>query len=81
MVLPDDVHPGLQPHDFCRIVTDPIANGMPPHIAQITCGHWDINTTMGYHSVHPHDAIEAHRAFIAHACGRQREPCLGFAGE
>ncbi|MGW0820687.1 integrase [Streptomyces sp. NPDC002845] len=38
---------------------------MPPHIAQIICGHKDINTTMGYNSVYPHDAIEAHRAFIA----------------
>jgi hypothetical protein len=37
---------------------------MPPHIAQIICGHKDINTTMGYNSVYPHDAIEAHRAFI-----------------
>ncbi|MET9913489.1 tyrosine-type recombinase/integrase [Streptomyces sp. NPDC006476] len=55
----------FQPHDFRRIfVTDSIANGMPPHIAQIICGHKDINTTMGYNSVYPHDAIEAHRAFI-----------------
>ncbi|MFD8008559.1 integrase [Streptomyces mirabilis] len=42
-----------------------MANGMPPHMAQIICGHKDINTTMGYNSVYPHDAIEAHRAFIA----------------
>ncbi|MCZ1012295.1 site-specific integrase [Streptomyces lydicus] len=56
----------FQPHDFRRIfVTDAIANGMPPHIAQIICGHKDINTTMGYNSVYPNDAFEAHRAFIA----------------
>jgi hypothetical protein len=56
----------FQPHDFRRIfVTDAIANGMPPHIAQVICGHKDINTTMGYNAVYPHDAIEAHRAFIA----------------
>ncbi|MEU6199335.1 site-specific integrase [Streptomyces sp. NPDC047061] len=56
----------FQPHDFRRIfVTDAIANGMPPHIAQIICGHKDINTTMGYNAIYPHDAIEAHRAFIA----------------
>ncbi|UUU36765.1 site-specific integrase [Streptomyces sp. CA-210063] len=55
----------FQPHDFRRIfVTDAIANGMPPHIAQVICGHKDINTTMGHNAVYPHDAIEAHRAFI-----------------
>ena len=38
-----------QPHDFRRIfVTDAIANGLPPHIAMIICGHKDISTTMGY---------------------------------
>lgn len=51
----------FQPHALRRIfVTDAITNGMPPHIAQFICGHKDINTTMGYNSVHPHDAIEAH---------------------
>ncbi|MDX2939622.1 tyrosine-type recombinase/integrase [Streptomyces ipomoeae] len=56
----------FQPHDFRRIfVTDAIANGMPPRIAQIICGHKDVNTTMGYNAIYPHDAIEAHRAFIA----------------
>jgi site-specific recombinase XerD len=37
------------PHDFRRLfVTDAIMNGLPPHIAQVICGHGDINTTMGY---------------------------------
>ncbi|MEU7046676.1 tyrosine-type recombinase/integrase [Streptomyces varsoviensis] len=56
----------FQPHDFRRIlITDVILNGMPPHIAQVIAGHGNINTTMGYNSVYPSDAIEAHRAFIA----------------
>ncbi|MYS81779.1 site-specific integrase [Embleya scabrispora] len=55
----------LQPHDFRRMfVTDTVTNGMPPHIAQIICGHKDINTTMGYKAIYPQEAIEAHRAFI-----------------
>ncbi|MBF8193664.1 site-specific integrase [Nonomuraea sp. K274] len=54
------------PHDFRRIfVTDAVMNGLPPHIAQIICGHRDINTTMGYKAIYPAEAIEAHRAFIA----------------
>ena len=54
------------PHDFRRIfVTDAIMNGLPPHIAQIICGHRDIDTTMGYKAIYPAEAIEAHRAFIA----------------
>lgn len=54
------------PHDFRRIfVTDAIMSGLPPHIAQIICGHKNINTTMGYNTVYPAEAIEAHRAFIA----------------
>ncbi|AJC59522.1 site-specific integrase [Streptomyces sp. 769] len=56
----------LTPHDFRRFfVTDALLNGLPPHLAQIICGHRDINTTMGYKAVYPHEAIEAHRAFIA----------------
>ncbi len=54
------------PHDFRRIfVTDAVINGLPPHIAQIICGHRDISTTMRYKAVYPAEAIEAHRAFIA----------------
>ncbi|MGR6998834.1 tyrosine-type recombinase/integrase [Yinghuangia aomiensis] len=54
------------PHDFRRMfVTDAIANGLPPHIAQIICGHKDISTTMAYKAVYPSEAIEAHRAFVA----------------
>jgi hypothetical protein len=54
------------PHDFRRMfITDAILNGLPPHIAQILCGHSDIATTMGYKAVYPTEAIDAHRAFIA----------------
>ena len=54
------------PHDFRRMfITDAILNGLPPHIAQIICGHADIATTMGYKAVYPTEAIDAHRAFIA----------------
>jgi integrase len=54
------------PHDFRRIfVTDAVMNGMPPHIAQVICGHRDINTTMGYKAVYPEEVINGHRAFIA----------------
>ena len=64
------------PHDFRRIfTTDAIMNGMPPHIAQILLGHKDINTTMGYKSVYPEEAINGHRAFIARrraACGQAK---------
>jgi integrase len=61
------------PHDFRRIfVTDAVMNGLPPHIAQVICGHRDINTTMGYKAVYPAEAIEAHRAFIARR--RQARP-------
>jgi hypothetical protein len=56
----------FSPHDFRRIfVTDAIMSGLPPHIAQIICGHKTIQTTMGYKAVYPSEAIEAHRAFIA----------------
>ena len=54
------------PHDFRRIfVTDAVLNGMPPHIAQLICGHHDINTTMGYKAIYPEEVIGSHRAFIA----------------
>lgn len=55
-----------QPHDFRRIfVTDAILSGLPPHIAQVICGHKSITTTMGYKATYPTEAIEAHRGFIA----------------
>ena len=38
---------------------------MPPHIAQLILGHSDINTTMGYKTAYPEEAIRGHRAFIA----------------
>lgn len=56
----------ITPHDFRRIfITDLVMNGLPPHIAQVIAGHEDINTTLRYKAVYPHEAIEAHRAFIA----------------
>jgi integrase-like protein len=56
----------FQAHDFRRIfVTDAIMNGLPPHIAQVICGHKSIETTIGYKAVYPAETIEAHRAFIA----------------
>src|SRR6266516_1805428 len=55
------------PHDFRRIfITDAILNGLPPHIAQVIAGHHDINVTLGYKAVYPEEAIQAHRAFLAH---------------
>jgi Phage integrase family len=56
----------FHPHDFRRLfTTDAILNGMPPHIAQLILGHADINTTMGYKTAYPEEAIRGHRAFIA----------------
>jgi hypothetical protein len=56
----------FSPHDFRRIfVTDAIMSGLPPHIAQIICGHASIDTTLGYKAIYPAEAIEAHRAFLA----------------
>ena len=46
-------------------MTDAIMSGLPPHIAQVICGHKSIDTTIGYKAVYPAEAIEAHRAFIA----------------
>ncbi|WP_443065042.1 hypothetical protein [Streptomyces sp. NBC_00576] len=46
-------------------MTDAIMNGLPPHIAQLICGHKSLDTTMGYKAIYPAEAIEAHRAFIA----------------
>jgi hypothetical protein len=47
-------------------------NGLPPHIAQVICGHRGISTTMGYKAIYPAEAIEAHRAFITRR--RQARP-------
>lgn len=56
----------LTPHDMRRaFVTDAVLSGLPPHIAQVICGHADINVTMGYKAIYPEEAITAHRAFIA----------------
>ncbi|MEU5485428.1 site-specific integrase [Streptomyces mirabilis] len=61
-----------QPHDFRRIfVTDAILSGLPPHIAQVICGHKTITTTMGYKAAYPAEAIEAHRAFLARRRGQR----------
>ncbi|MDJ0325193.1 site-specific integrase [Cryobacterium sp. PH31-AA6] len=54
------------PHDFRRMfITDAVLNGLPPHIAQVIAGHRDINVTLGYKAVYPHEAIQAHLAFLA----------------
>jgi hypothetical protein len=54
------------PHDFRRMfLTDAILNGLPPHIAQVIAGHRDINVTLGYKAAYPHEAIQAHLAFLA----------------
>jgi len=54
------------PHDFPRLwITEAIMHGMPPHIAQLICGHQTITATMGYKAVYPEEAISGHRAFIA----------------
>jgi hypothetical protein len=45
--------------------TDAVMNDLPPHIAQVISGHWDINVTMSYKATYPDEAIEAHREFIA----------------
>ncbi len=38
----------FSPHDFRRIfVTDAIMNGLPPHIAQVLCGHKSLDTGHG----------------------------------
>ena len=50
-------------------MTDAIMSGLPPHIAQVICGHKTIGTTIGYKAVYPAEAIEAHRAFIARRRG------------
>lgn len=56
----------FSPHDFRRIfVTDAIMSGLPPHIAQVICGHKTLDTTLGYKAVYPAETIEAHRAFVA----------------
>jgi len=54
------------PHDFRTLwITDAVMHGMPPHIAQLICGHQTITATMGYKAVYPEEAISGHRAFIA----------------
>jgi hypothetical protein len=54
------------PHDFRRLwITDAVMHGMPPHIAQLICGHQTVTATMGYKAVYPEEAISGHRAFIA----------------
>jgi hypothetical protein len=54
------------PHDFRRMfLTDAIMSGLPPHIAQVIAGHRDINVTLGYKAAYPHEAIQAHLAFLA----------------
>jgi integrase len=66
LIGPDGQPVTLTPHDMRRaFVTDAVLSGLPPHIAQVICGHADINVTMGYKAIYPEEAITAHRAFIA----------------
>jgi integrase len=52
----------FSPHDFRRLfVTDAVMNGLPPHIAQVICGHRDINTTMGYKAAPGHPCTRSSR--------------------
>lgn len=48
-----------------RPLTDAVLNGMPPHIAQLICGHHNLNTIMGYKALYPEEVINNHRSFIA----------------
>jgi integrase len=67
----------FQPHDFRRIfTTEAILNGMPPHIAQLILGHENINTTMGYKTAYPEEAIRGHQAFITRR--RQLRPSTEY---
>ena len=60
------------PHDFRRIfVTDAVMNGLPPHIAQVICGHRDISTTWVTRRS-TRRSHRSHRAFIARR--RQARP-------
>lgn len=40
-------------------------HGLPPHIARILAGHDNINTTIGYKTVYPVEAINTFRGFLA----------------
>ena len=54
------------PHDFRRLfITDAVLSGLPPRIAQVIAGHRDINVTIGYTTVYPEQAVQAHLAFLA----------------
>jgi hypothetical protein len=40
------------PHPFRRLwITEAVMHGMPPHIAQLICGHQTVTATMGYKAV------------------------------
>jgi predicted dithiol-disulfide oxidoreductase (DUF899 family) len=62
--------PRLQVFDTVGKPLTTSLNGLPPHIAQIIAGHRDINVTLGYKAVYPHEAIQAHLAFLT----RRRVP-------
>lgn len=52
-------------HDFRRLFTDAVLNGLPPHIAQIIAGHREINVTLGNKVIYPDEAVQAHLSFLA----------------
>ena len=62
--------PRLQVFDTVGKPLTTSLNGLPPHIAQIIAGHRDINVTLGYKAVCPHEAIQVHLAFLT----RRRVP-------
>jgi site-specific recombinase XerD len=63
------------PHDSrCLFITNAIRSGLPPQIAQVTAGHANISTTMGYNAIYPEETINAHRAFIARRRSRSSTP-------
>ncbi|MFD7875154.1 hypothetical protein ACFV5G_13785 [Streptomyces sp. NPDC059766] len=36
-------------------------NGVPPHIAQVICGHKSLDSAMGYKAIYPAETIEIDR--------------------
>ncbi|MFI6998304.1 tyrosine-type recombinase/integrase [Nocardia sp. NPDC050175] len=55
----------ITPHDFRRLfTTDAVNNGLPVHIAAQLLGHQDLNTTMGYTAIYPHEVFARYQQFI-----------------
>ncbi|WP_435593860.1 tyrosine-type recombinase/integrase [Nocardia sp. bgisy118] len=55
----------ITPHDFRRLfTTDAVNNGLPVHIAAQLLGHQDLNTTMSYTAIYPHEVFTRYQQFI-----------------